>query len=42
MTHGATSKPGQSLRRAQDLGFDFPDLLAALQKVKQQANADSV
>jgi len=27
----------QSLRRAQDLGFDFPDLLAALQKVKQQS-----
>jgi len=26
----------QSLRRAQDLGFDFPQLLAALQKVKQQ------
>ena len=24
----------QSLRRAQDLGFDFPDLRAALQKVK--------
>lgn len=27
----------QSLRRAQNLGFDFPDLLAALQKVKQQS-----
>jgi tetratricopeptide (TPR) repeat protein len=27
----------QSLRRAQDLGFDFPDLLAALQKVKRQS-----
>jgi tetratricopeptide (TPR) repeat protein len=27
----------QRLRRAQDLGFDFPDLLAALQKVKQQS-----
>ena len=27
----------QSLRRAQDLGFDFPDLLAALQKAKQQS-----
>jgi len=27
----------QSLRRAQDLGFDFPDLLAVLQKVKQQS-----
>ena len=27
----------QSLRRAQDLGFDFPDLLAALQKVKQHS-----
>jgi tetratricopeptide (TPR) repeat protein len=26
----------QSLRRAQDLGFDFPDLLAALQKVKRR------
>ncbi len=26
----------QSLRRAQDLGFDFPDLLAALQKAKPQ------
>ncbi len=25
----------QSLRRAQNLGFDFPELLAALQKVKQ-------
>jgi tetratricopeptide (TPR) repeat protein len=25
----------QSLRRAQNLGFNFPDLLAALQKVKQ-------
>jgi len=25
----------QALRRAQGLGFDFPDLLAALQKVKQ-------
>ena len=27
----------QSLRRAQDLGFDFPQLLAALHKVKQQS-----
>lgn len=27
----------QSLRRAQDLGFDFPDLLAALQKAKQHS-----
>jgi len=27
----------QSLHRAQDLGFNFPDLLAALQKVKQQS-----
>jgi len=27
----------QSLRRAQDLGFDFPELLAALQKVKQSS-----
>jgi len=27
----------QSLRRAQNLGFDFPDLLAVLQKVKQQS-----
>jgi tetratricopeptide (TPR) repeat protein len=27
----------QSLRRAQDLGFDFPDLLAALQKVKRRS-----
>ena len=27
----------QSLRRAQDLGFDFPELLAALQKVKQHS-----
>jgi tetratricopeptide (TPR) repeat protein len=27
----------QSLRRAQDLGFDFPNLLAALQKVKPQS-----
>jgi tetratricopeptide (TPR) repeat protein len=27
----------QSLRRAQGLGFDFPDLLAALHKVKQQS-----
>jgi tetratricopeptide (TPR) repeat protein len=27
----------QSLRRAQDLGFDFSDLRAALQKVKQQS-----
>jgi len=27
----------QSLRRAQNLGFDFPQLLAALQKVKQQS-----
>jgi tetratricopeptide (TPR) repeat protein len=27
----------QSLRRAQDLGFDFPHLLAALQKVKRQS-----
>jgi tetratricopeptide (TPR) repeat protein len=27
----------QSLRRAQDLGFEFPQLLAALQKVKQQS-----
>lgn len=27
----------QSLRRAQELGFDFPQLLAALQKVKQQS-----
>jgi len=27
----------QSLRRAQDQGFDFPDLLATLQKVKQHS-----
>jgi len=27
----------QSLRRAQNLGFDFPDLRAALQKTKQQS-----
>ncbi len=27
----------QSLRRAQALGFDFPDLLAALQKAKRQS-----
>ena len=27
----------QSLRRAQDLGFDFPNLRAALQKAKQQS-----
>ena len=27
----------QSLRRAQDLGFDFPQLRTALQKVKQQS-----
>ena len=27
----------QSLRRAQALGFDFPELLAALQKVRQQS-----
>jgi len=27
----------QSLRRAQELGFDFPDLQAMLQKVKQQS-----
>jgi tetratricopeptide (TPR) repeat protein len=27
----------QSLRRAQDLGFDFPDLRAALQKTRQQS-----
>lgn len=27
----------QRLRRAQDLGFDFPELLAALQKVKPQS-----
>ncbi|MBM3224825.1 MAG: tetratricopeptide repeat protein [Candidatus Tectomicrobia bacterium] len=27
----------QTLRRAQDMGFDFPDLLAALQKTKQQS-----
>jgi tetratricopeptide (TPR) repeat protein len=27
----------KSLRRAQDMGFDFPDLLAALQKTKQQS-----
>ena len=27
----------QSMRRAQELGFDFPDLLAALHKAKQQS-----
>ncbi len=27
----------QSMRRAQDLGFDFPDLLAVLHKVKQHS-----
>ncbi len=27
----------QSLRRAQDLGFDFPELVAVLQKAKQHS-----
>lgn len=34
---GRYDQAWQSLRRAQDLGFDFPDLLAALQKVKRQS-----